>query len=1050
MTDESEHLRLHRYDTAVPLSAGGAAEVFTAHDPQVGRDVALKFPRSDDPAQLQRILDEARLLAQLDHPNVCRIYDVGELEGRPYLALELVDGEPLDAVCDRLDLRARIALIADVAEAVHAAHEAGILHRDLKPDNVLVARTARGDLRPVVVDFGLARTGSAGGDAPIHSVLSGTPPYLAPELIRHPERPADRRSDVYALGAILYRAIAGVPVFDATSHVELLRRTLEDAPRRPSARGIDPARTFGHRDLDVITLGCLAKDPARRYASAQTVAEALRDVLDGQRVRDHLRSGDGRRLFPRATPRHLVAVTLALAIAIAVIAVAIGRQLAVERRHARAFAEQAHAMSDHMRTERKRAADDLGPAKQHVGQSLAALIAQLDDLPRAALGPAHAAIGHGQLAIDRPEDALDHLERAWALGHRSPDVAYDLALARSHRYARALDAARAAVDPTLQHAAVEATHRHHRQPLLDALDAARDAPSVPVGYVEAQLALHTERFDAALVAAERARQQVPWLHETDLLRGQVLLRQGESFALRGAFSEAEAAYAAAADAYADALASAPGEPKAHVGLCAIERACMRMTVQREQVEALDAHRQRVARHCNAAIALDARPIAPYLMNAETAILWAGHRFPRGNRAVRSDALDHAMRQLDRAAAIDPDDPRVAWLQGDAFYQRARLISWWRREGDPRPWIERAVVAHRRALRHLPDHPLLLARIGEAYGDHALYAAFSGADPTLAVRLGAGAMRRVLATHRDVLAVHRAIAELYGTDAFYRMRSGRSFIDATRRSIHHHRRTVRLDSDSAEAYASLGLMIGLHLRHNLYSGLHYAAQRQESIAMIARAIALRPDKGEYHDDMIQAVLNAARADVARGEDPSAMLARGREALERLLESAEFHDPVAAHMRGLDLEVLTLQWLLQQPDGADASIDGALMRARAHHAVVSAVTTNFFVIRALVDFELIDARIQLLRGTPRARARAALDAAEARIARLLTLRPDDARMLVRRGIVARLRADAADGTSAQRTADLQRATESWERALALNRWTALEIAPWRDGLVAGDAS
>ncbi|MEM6455722.1 MAG: protein kinase, partial [Acidobacteriota bacterium] len=999
--------RLHRYSTAIPLSAGGMAEVFTAYDPQVGRDVALKFPRSDDPEHLRLILEEARLLAQVDHPNVCRIYDVGELEGRPYLALELIDGEPLDEICDVLDLRTRVALVADIADAVHAAHRAGILHRDLKPDNILVARTASDDLRPVVVDFGLARFRGAERGAAIGGLLSGTPPYLAPELIRHPDRPADRRGDVYALGAILYRVITGTPVFQGDSHVELLRRTLEDSPRRPRSLVPGMARTLGNLDLEDIILGCLDKDPHRRYPTPRALSQELRRVLDGKPI--HRRSPSTlQNLVRRTGLRRPMVLALAAAIVSLVVGLTLWRS-SVHQRHAERYAEQARALSWHMRMERMRAPHDLGRAKHQIAREIDLLIDELPALPRAAHGPAHAAIGHGQLAIDRRDAALDHLEQAWALGHRRPDVAYDLALARSHRYAEALDQARAEFDPALQRAAVETAHQHHRQPLLDALDAARGAPSVPVGYIEALLALHTERFDAALIAAERAQQRAPWLHETDLLRGQVLLRQGESFTVQAAFAEAETVYAAATAAFEQALTRAASEPKAYVGLCAVERARLRLSVQRGDLDALDARRHAAETHCSAAIALDDQPAKPYLMDAETAILWAAQRYSRGSFDVRGDALDRALLQLDHAAARAPDNPRIAWLRGDALFQRSRLISWWRREGDPRPWIDLAVQSHRRALLQLPDHPLLLARIGASYSAKALYATFAGTEPSLAVRLGNDAMRRVIAVHSDVLAVHRALAGLNGTDALYRVQHGREFLDAVQRSIHHHRRALALAPDDAEGYVSLALVIGLHTMHQFYNGLNHSTQVQESIALIERAMQLHPNEAEYADDMLQVLLNASRSAIVRGKDPTALLDRGRAMLGRIRAHPDVQDPIATHMRSLDLETLSLKWLLHErrldPDAPiDVAVALILPRARAHHAAVAAVTTNFFVTRAVVDFELLDVQLQRLGARDAADVTTTLDAVDARIARHLALRPEDARMLVRRGIAARLRADA----------------------------------------------
>jgi WD40 repeat protein len=250
--------------------------VYEAVQLGLNRHVAIKRVRRGALAterDLLRFRGEAEVIATLDHPNIVPIHEIGEHEGEHYYCMKFFEGKDLR---ERLaDFRGRprevARLVATIADAVQYAHQRGILHRDLKPSNVLLDS----DGAPHLVDFGLAvRTDRDGGAAPRGVV--GTPHYMAPEQAV-PDGRVTTLSDVYGLGGILYSLLTGAPPFEVkSSSEEMLRTVIEEAPIRPLER--DPAVD---RDLEVICLNCLAKDPLLRYATAKEVADDLRRWLDG-------------------------------------------------------------------------------------------------------------------------------------------------------------------------------------------------------------------------------------------------------------------------------------------------------------------------------------------------------------------------------------------------------------------------------------------------------------------------------------------------------------------------------------------------------------------------------------------------------------------------------------------------------------------------------------------------------------------------------------------------------------------------------------------------
>jgi serine/threonine-protein kinase len=280
---ESGSPRIPGYEVLGELGSGGMGVVYKARDTRLKRDVALKMILSGPharPEERERFRREAEAVARLQHPNVVQIYEVGEQDGRPYLALEYVGGGSL---AERLGGRTlppddSARLVRALALAVHAAHERGIVHRDLKPANVLLTE----DGTPKVTDFGLAKRLDEAGQTQTGAVL-GTPNYMAPEQAMGDGRAVGPHTDVHALGAILYELLTGRPPFAGATLLETLDQVRAQEPPPPGR-----LRPGLPRDLETICRKCLEKEPARRYESAQALADDLGRYLDGQLI--HARS----------------------------------------------------------------------------------------------------------------------------------------------------------------------------------------------------------------------------------------------------------------------------------------------------------------------------------------------------------------------------------------------------------------------------------------------------------------------------------------------------------------------------------------------------------------------------------------------------------------------------------------------------------------------------------------------------------------------------------------------------------------------------------------
>jgi eukaryotic-like serine/threonine-protein kinase len=683
-----------RFEAFELLGRGGAGVVYRARDFRLGRDVAVKLLFGADPERGTSLLREARAQASLAHENVCEVYEAGVADHVRFIVMQLIDGSSLDRAKAQMTLEAKVRVVRQVASALHAAHQLGMIHRDVKPSNVMVERREDGSWKPYIMDFGLAREAGDSGRTTTGAIM-GTPSFMAPEQALGKVRSLDRRTDVYALGATLYDLLSGRPPFVADSVLGVLEkiRSEEAPPLRALDRDVP-------RDVEAIVARCLEKEPNARYPSARALAEDLQRFLDGDPVAAR-RGALGYALVKRAR-RHKAKVALAAAVLVAALVVAgvwaRGRRLAAAQATlSRELGESVKEMELFLRAAHALPLHDVERERGVVRARLGEIEARMAAAGEAGLGPGHYALGRGLLALQEPDAALAHLERAAAAGYRSPGLEYAAGVALSAVYKRELDETKRIETASIREARVAEIEARYKRPALEHLRAALAGTIEAPAYAEGLIALYEGRLEDALGKARAAFERAPWLFEAKKLEGDVLFALGARHGHDAAFDYDAMTrwFGQAAEAYRVAADIGRSDPVVHEAECELWTQTMNGAFERNAPVRPSFEAAKAA--CGRSIAASPRGARGYVKLAWAHNCFAWH-VATGELANEDPeaAIGEAVARAEDAAQKSPDDPFANYVAGAVWRTRALYAS--NRGVDIAPSIDRAIASYKHALR----------------------------------------------------------------------------------------------------------------------------------------------------------------------------------------------------------------------------------------------------------------------------------------------------------------------------------------------------------------
>lgn len=856
----------NRYECITLIGEGGMGQVFKARDIQLQRYVALKFLRGNDPSLIEHCLHEAQAQASIEHENICKVYEAGEADNVPYIAMQYIEGQSLKFYQNQLSLIEKVKIMIAVTEAVHAAHKIGLIHRDLKPANIMLEKNSAGQWRPFVMDFGLA-CDSETADQIKQENLKGTPAYMAPEqmakLFGQIEK-LDQRIDVYSLGVTFYELLTGRLPFDNVTNLKSLKHmlTTDTIPVRKVNRTIPS-------DLEIIVMKCLEKHPIQRYFSAWDLVEDLRRFAAGEPICAHPNTfvyRVGKKVKKHKTLITVTSTALALVLVLGSLSVHAWWRASTQAILAQQFGEEITKIESIIRYGHMTPLHDITNEKNMMRARMDTIKEKMNRLGNIATEPGNYALGRGYLALGEYETAHQYLKKARLAGYSTPDREYAWGLTLAALYQQELEKAEHISDEQQRNLRIQQIEHEYRDLALAALKTSNDLKMDLPEYIEGLIAFCEKRYEQALQKAEQAAAQNPLHYEAKKLIGDSYLMMGNNKQSKGDYDGALIDYGRAGAAYETGMALARSYSAIYEQECNRQLQIMNITIARGQSPTIVFNEALSA--CDKALQVYSKSSSAYSKKAYAYWRFGEYQISKGIDPHVS--LERAAEMAQNAIQYNPNYVEAYHYAGTSYltlgkYERTLGI-------DPNPLFEKGIKAFQQVLRINPTYINTYNNLANIYNEKGRYDMLVGLDPRPMLAEAKRYYKKILQISPNIAIIYTNFGNNALETARYEESIGLDPRPALAEAITAFNKSLQINPNIAVAYNSLGTTYNVKGRYEESIGLDPRPTRIQAIDSLEKALKINANFAIAYNNLGNSYNEQGLYEESLGIDPRPSLAQ----------------------------------------------------------------------------------------------------------------------------------------------------------------------------------
>ncbi len=899
-----------RYEFISLIGQGGMGKVYKALDPKLQRYVALKFILSKNAKSIDRFFQEAKSQAKIDHHHICKVYEVGEVEGLPYIAMQFIEGKSLKDASPEMTLEQKVQIIKLAAQALHSAHTQSLIHRDIKPANIMLEKNEDTSWHPFIMDFGLARDFSEHGSTLPGEIL-GTPAYMSPEQAQGENQHLDRRTDVYSLGATLYELVTNKPPFSGGVGMDLVMKVIKNKPLPVSE--LNPQIPL---DLEAIIMKCLEKEPSKRYESAKALASDLERYIQNEPI--EARNTNLAYYLSKKVKKYKVLASV-ISISLILLTFSLGlfireRALASEKAHlAEIFAQEAEKINSIMKVAYLLPSHDITSDKAEVKEQMKKIEEQMQKVGKLSQGPGHYALGSGYLALRDLKNACEHLQLAVDSGYKNPEVNYNLGKALGLYFSDLLYKAEQITDKEAREEKIKEIEKNYRDKALLYLNSSQNNILGSRSYVEGLIAFYQKNYKLSIKQAKQAFEETPSLYDAKLLESNSYVQIGTNKFFESQYEQAIENLKKAEELNNQAIEIARSDPEVYVISSQIKFLIAQVNSSKGNFSE-DLYNSALSDIAKAS-EIDPTRVKTYLGKSNIYKFYGRFQMDFGKNPL--DTFDKSIEVSQKVLELEPNNTQAFLNIGvsniyKGNYQSAHGL-------DPLQYWQNANQNFEKAIELDPNNYEGYTSLGSTYWYIGMYQLRQGIDPIKALNKAIDYNTKAVEKFPDLTPAYLFRANAFEIKGEYESSIGLDPTVSLNNAVENYTKMLKLNSKEFGAYASMGIAYRSQSKYLFFLGLDPEKTLAQSLENFQKAINLI-QAPVFYSWQSEAILIKALYELEKGSDPSATLEQALKSVNQAIEKNP--NDYESYVNQAKIQLAKARWLIKKGESPEVAFNEAI--------------------------------------------------------------------------------------------------------------------------------